>query len=184
MSVTNIISKAQEFARSAHGSMIETTVGGVARPRTIHLQEVADLVWVVGGSDEEITAAWLHDCLEDTLTTIDSLEKEFGNTVAGIVNELTDSKEIKDLPILIRKQKQAEKIKERDKNICLIKLADQISNVRFLAIDPTNNMTFKECVDYVKGAKLIADVCRGQNILLDKLFDSVYARASKRYGSL
>jgi (p)ppGpp synthase/HD superfamily hydrolase len=179
---TNCISHAQEFARFAHESIIETTVSGVKRPKVVHLQEVADLVWASGGSDEEIVAAWLHDSVEDTTVTLELIEKEFGKGVADLVNGLTDFKDMANLPLLERKRKQSIRIKAESNSVRRIKLADQTSNVRFLATDPTKTMTFEECRDYIQGAKLIADECRGVTPLLEKLFDQAYERGSKRYG--
>lgn len=176
-----ITSRAQEFARKAHDGLLETTVSGIIRPKIVHLQEVADLVWASGGTDDEVTAAWLHDCLEDTTITLDEIRSAFGDRVAELVHGLTDLDDYKMLPIAERKPKQAERIKNESESIRRIKLADQTSNVRFLAIDPTDSMTFEECGDYIRGAKMIADECRGISSLLEALFDQVFERASIRY---
>jgi (p)ppGpp synthase/HD superfamily hydrolase len=181
MNVNTITSRAQEFARIAHEGQIETTVTGVVRPKIVHIQEVADLVWASGGTDEEITAAWLHDSVEDTDVTIDKIRESFGSEVAEIVHGLTDLDDYKDLPIAERKPKQAERIRTENVHIRRIKMADQTSNVRFLAVDPTDSMTFEECGQYIKGAKMITDECRNISPLLDNLFDQAYETASLRY---
>jgi hypothetical protein len=54
--IHNRISRAQEYARNAHAHIIATTVSGVIRPHIVHIQEVADLVWASGGSDDEVVA--------------------------------------------------------------------------------------------------------------------------------
>jgi (p)ppGpp synthase/HD superfamily hydrolase len=177
----NIVSRAQEFARNAHEPIFAMTVAGVKRPQIVHLQEVADLVWASGGSDEEITAGWLHDSVEDTPVSIEDIAHEFGEEVARIVHGLTDLDEFKDLPLKERKQAQSERILTEDIHVRRVKLADQTSNVRFLAIDPTDSMTHEDCGFYIQGAKLIADQCKGISPLLESLFDQAYQRAAKRY---
>jgi guanosine-3',5'-bis(diphosphate) 3'-pyrophosphohydrolase len=52
-----------------------------------------------------LAAAYLHDVVEDTKTTFDELEKEFGPEIAAIVRECTDDKS---LPKDVRKRKQVE----------------------------------------------------------------------------
>jgi (p)ppGpp synthase/HD superfamily hydrolase len=181
MSKENIISRAQEFARNAHEPLFAITVAGVKRPQIVHIQEVADLVWASGGSDEEITAAWLHDSVEDTQVILKDIEINFGEDVAKIVHGLTDLDEFTSLPLPERKRKQAERVRNEIKSVRRVKIADQTSNVRFLAIDPTSNMTFEECGQYIQGAKLIADECKGISSLLDNLFDEAYQKASTRF---
>ncbi|MGA3193230.1 MAG: HD domain-containing protein [Minisyncoccia bacterium] len=177
----NIVSRAQEFARNAHEPIFAITVAGVKRPQIVHIQEVADLVWASGGSDEEITAAWLHDSIEDTHTSLKDVETNFGKKVADIVHGLTDLDEFKGLPLAERKRKQAERVRSESESVRRIKIADQTSNVRFLATDPTSDMTFEECAQYIKGAKLIADGCKGISPLLDRLFNEAYQKGLKRY---
>ena len=177
----NRVSHAQEFARNAHESLFDITVGGVTRPRIVHIQEVADLVWASGGSDEEIIAAWLHDVVEDTPITMKDIENEFGKEVAEIVHGLTDPEQFKDLPLAERKKKQMERIRTENKSVRRVKIADQTSNIRFIAIDPPSSMTLEECPIYIKGAKLITDECRGISPLLDNLFDEFYKKGLMRY---
>jgi (p)ppGpp synthase/HD superfamily hydrolase len=179
----NLISRAQEYARNAHEPIFAITVAGVKRPQIVHIQEVADLVWASGGTDEEITAAWLHDSVEDTPTTLADIERDFGKEVADIVHGLTDLDHFKGMPLPQRKRLQAERLRTENESVRRIKIADQTSNVRFLATDPTNDMTAENCLQYVKGAKLLADECRGISPLLDKLFDEAYEKGLKRFNS-
>lgn len=175
------IFKAQEFARKAHGHISRTTISGVLCPQILHIQEVADLVWASGGTDTEIMAAWLHDSVEDTETTIDDIENFFGKEVAEIVTGLTDLHEIENLPLAERKAKQAERVRHESNSVKRVKLADQTSNVRYVSVDPPTTMDFEECKKYVIGAKLIADECTGISHLLDEMFDRVYKLGQKRY---
>jgi (p)ppGpp synthase/HD superfamily hydrolase len=175
------LSYVQEFARNAHETLVDTTVSNVKRPRSVHLQEVADLVWASGGSDEEVVAAWLHDVVEDTSITLENIIELFGKEVADLVEHLTDLDEYLNLSLVERKQKQADRVAKASAGVRRIKIADQTSNVKFLAIDPTTSMTFEECQVYITGAKKIADACSGVSPLLDELFKKAYAMGAKRY---
>jgi (p)ppGpp synthase/HD superfamily hydrolase len=43
-----------------------------------------------GGTDAMVAAAWLHDVVEDTGVTIETIRAEFGTEVAELVGWLTD----------------------------------------------------------------------------------------------
>lgn len=179
--IHNRVSRAQEYARNAHAHIIATTITGVSRPHILHIQEVADLVWVSGGSDDEVIAAWLHDSVEDTSVTLENIEHEFGKNVASIVKGLTDHDHFKGMLLPERKRLQAERLRGESDSVKRIKIADQTSNVKFLATDPISSMTIEECRNYVAGAKLLADECRGISSLLDELFEKVYQMGISRY---
>jgi guanosine-3',5'-bis(diphosphate) 3'-pyrophosphohydrolase len=139
---------------------------------------VADLVWASGGTELEIIGAWLHDCVEDTQVTFTQIESIFGIDVREIVMGLTDKDELNGLSNAERKPLQAERVKNESSSIRRIKLADQISNIRFVTTDPKPSWTFESNRDYVIGAKLIANQCRGISTVLDELFDSEYTKAT------
>jgi (p)ppGpp synthase/HD superfamily hydrolase len=181
MKENNRLNRAQEFARTAHAHISEVSASGIKRPHIHHIQEVADLVWISGGTEEETIAAWLHDSVEDTEVSLDAVEKEFGTEVREIVEGLTDHIDFKGMLLQDRKRLQAERLRGEDERVRRVKIADQISNIRSLALDPVNDMTPEECYDYVRGAKLLADECRGISELLDTLFDQVYVMAIERY---
>lgn len=173
MKKTSRIPLARNFALKAHGGMIVRTASGLERPQILHLQEVADLVWASGGSDIEIAAAWLHDVVEDTPVTLDTIAKEFGNELAELVEGMTDPIEIGRLTLPERKKYQARRIGSENASVRRMKIADQISNVRSL-IDPTIEMTMDEYAEYVEGAMAIASECKGVSAMLDALFAGTY----------
>lgn len=41
-------------------------------------------------AEDIVSAAWLHDVVEDTQTTVPEIEESFGSSVANLVNLLTD----------------------------------------------------------------------------------------------
>ena len=60
-------------------------------PYVSHLLQVAGMVLEFGGSQETAVAAVLHDVVEDTDVTLEEIASRFGDRVASIVNECTDS---------------------------------------------------------------------------------------------
>lgn len=177
----NIISKARDLALQVHGKKITTTVGGLKRPQILHQQDVASLVWVSGGTDEEIVAAWLHDCIEDGDVTIEQIQDVFGDNISQIVQGLTDKEGLVTLGLPERKLKQAERLKSESSQVKRVKLADQISNINFLLMDPTNDMTSEEIANYIKGTFLLASVCKGISAVLDNLYESTYRKCVQKY---
>ncbi len=172
---------AQDYARKAHVHISKTTVSGINIPQIVHIQEVADLVWASGGTDDEIVAAWLHDIVEDTDITLQDIEEVFGKDIAEIVEGLTDPLDFKGLPIEERKQKQVERLLNKSNSVKRIKMADQTSNVKYLAVDPSVSWAEDRALGYIEGAKKIINACSGVSELLDSLFEDVYRKAIKRY---
>ena len=62
-------------------------------PFTHHLDAVANKARELGGSPEVIAAAYLHDSVEDTTTTLADLRLTFGDEIADLVDAVTDGVE-------------------------------------------------------------------------------------------
>jgi guanosine-3',5'-bis(diphosphate) 3'-pyrophosphohydrolase len=133
-----------------------------------HLAEVAELVGASGGSENEIAAAWLHDAVEDTSTTIEGIRREFGDEIATIVVGLTDLPEWLQLSLQERKQRQAERVAGASDSIKRVKLADQSSNVAIVARG--RDFGIDTNFIYIESARRIAEVCKGVSPYLDTLF--------------
>lgn len=85
-----------------------------------HLNKVARMIRMVGGSDDAISAALLHDTLEDTKTTEKELREKFNDKVADLVLECTHEGNKQDgfyFPRL------------KSKEAIMIKFADRLSNM-------------------------------------------------------
>ncbi len=95
--------KAIEFASRKHST--QRRKGEDASPYINHPITVTHLLADTGGVTDLVTlmAAVLHDTLEDTKTTGEELEAQFGRTVRELVEELTDDKK---LDKAVRKQLQ------------------------------------------------------------------------------
>lgn len=145
------------------------------------MAEVARLTELAGGDESQIAAAWLHDTVEDTDTTLVDIYREFGAEVSRLVNGLTDPPEFEGQPLLQRKAQQAERVLEKDERIQLVKMADQIANVGTLGEDPPMRWDHRKCIEYAVGAMRIVDVCRNASEILYKEFRKVYKEALKAH---
>ena len=85
---SRLIEKAAALARERHDGQLRK--GPKRLPYVTHCEEVARLVLDNGGGEAAVAAAWLHDTVEDTDTTVDEIGALFGEKVAGIVDEVTD----------------------------------------------------------------------------------------------
>lgn len=85
----DIIEKARVFATAAHGAAAQLRKY-THEPYIVHPREVASIVSQHGGTDAQVAAAWLHDVVEDTGVTIETIREEFGTEVADLVGWLTD----------------------------------------------------------------------------------------------
>lgn len=96
-----------------------------------HCVAVSELVRELGGDEDMIIAALLHDTVEDTDTSLWEIRAAFGKRVAGLVDELTDrfTKEAyPDLNRAARKKLEAERLGTISDDAKLIKLCDMIDN--------------------------------------------------------
>src|SRR5258706_6496950 len=102
--VTQIL-KALHFAADKHRD--QRRKDEEASPYINHPIEVAELLARVGGVTDLVTlqGAILHDTIEDTDTTPEELERQFGSEVRRVVEEVTDDKS---LPKADRKRLQIE----------------------------------------------------------------------------
>lgn len=146
-----------------------------------HIAEVAEMVSTVTSDPEIIAAAWLHDTVEDTNTTLDEIRTLFGERVAAIVDGLTDPPHFIAMPILERKAVQAERILSKNNDIRLVKICDQISNILSVTNDTPLDWNTTQQWTYIEGAAKIARLCTGQSEELDQQFEKAYLYAYNHY---
>lgn len=155
--------------------------GPAQEPYINHLLEVALLVAeATDGEDPDlVTAALLHDAIEDSEVPREVIAEAFGEDVASLVEEVTDDKT---LPKPVRKAKQVETAPKKSPRAKLLKLADKTSNLRALASSAPAHWSVKRRLDYVHWALAVALGLRGTNLRLEQQFDeaaSVVERAFK-----
>lgn len=98
-------------------------------PYINHPIDVAKVIATIGNVNDTdiLIAAVLHDTVEDTDTTPEEIEAQFGARVRELVDEVTDDKS---LSKSARKQAQIEHASHLSKDAAIIKLADKLCNCR------------------------------------------------------
>lgn len=120
---------------------------------------------------EVLMGAVLHDTVEDTETSFDEIEANFGANVRKIVEEVTDDKT---LPKLERKRLQIEHAKTASPKAKLVKLADKLYNLRDLQKEIPEGWTKERGDEYFAWAKKVVDNLRGTNNEMEKELDEIF----------
>ena len=126
----SLVDRARAFARVAHAEQTRKYTG---EPYVVHTDEVAAIVEAHGGTPEMIAAAHLHDVLEDTPTSFETLVAEFGRDVAEMVAALSDQVPKSAGNRKLRKQLESDRLGTCEARVHTIKLADIVSNTRSIA---------------------------------------------------
>lgn len=168
-----LVLKALAFAASKHRDQRRKDIA--ASPYINHPIQLADVLCNEGGvTDSEIlTAAILHDTIEDTETTAEELGRHFGPDIRDIVLEVSDDKSLCKAE---RKQQQIEHAPHISHKAKLVKLADKICNLRDVIDNPPAGWDLERRQEYFDWAKAVIDGCRGEHDRLEKAFDAVYAK--------
>jgi hypothetical protein len=124
-----LVQRAREFAIKVHKSINHRRKYTYA-PYSEHLQNVANLVASVTDDAETLAAAWLHDVVEDTPTLLEDVESVFGQSVAYLVDCLTDVSKPSDGNRAVRKEIDRQHLAQASPRAKTIKLADLIDNCR------------------------------------------------------
>lgn len=123
------IARAYTFAIEAHGAQQRAT----GEPYIIHPLAVAAILTDLEVDEDTLTAALLHDTVEDTGITVDEIKAAFGDDVAALVDGVT---KLSRIPYSSKEEIQAENFRKmflamaRDIRVVLIKLADRLHNMR------------------------------------------------------
>ena len=168
-----LLLKALAFAARKHRD--QRRKDAEASPYINHPIALADvLVNEAGVTDVEVLcAALLHDTIEDTETTPEELEREFGRRIAEIVIELTDNKMLKKRT---RKRMQIAHAASASRQAKLVKLADKICNLRDVNARPPASWDLERRREYFDWAKTVVDRLRGADARLEAAFDRAYAQ--------
>lgn len=172
MSDTTLILRAAAFAARKHRD--QRRKDAEASPYINHPLELARVLAEVGGVTDAATlcAALLHDTVEDTATTPEELEREFGSEIAALVGEVTDDKS---LPKVERKRLQVEHAATISDKAKRVKLADKICNLTDVAQSPPADWSLGRRREYFDWAKSVIDRLRGVDAKLEAAFDAAYA---------
>lgn len=165
------VMRAAHFAAIKHAG--QRRKGNAAEPYVNHLLEVAHLVAEAGLDTDTVTAALLHDTLEDTATDLEEIIAEFGESVAAMVREVTDDKS---LPKAERKRLQIEQAPHKSAGAQAIKAADKISNLRSILESPPSDWSDERKREYFTFAKAVVDGLQNAPDALRAEFEAVYNR--------
>ncbi len=162
------------IAFAAHKHRDQRRKDEAASPYINHPIALANVLTNEAGIDDEavLIGAILHDTVEDTETTEQELVEAFGRTIADIVLEVTDDK---NLPTADRKRLQIEHAATISRPAKLVKLADKICNLRDIAHSPPAGWSLQRKQEYFDWAKAVVDNLRGAHPELEHLFDLAYA---------
>ncbi len=126
-----LVSAAFEFSAKAHEGQTRRS----GEPYLQHPLAVAGVLTALRSDVTTVVAGLLHDTLEDTLATLEELEKEFGKDIARLVDGVT---KIGKFQFSNYEEQQAENFRKMllsmsdDIRVVLIKLADRLHNMRTL----------------------------------------------------
>ena len=106
-------------------------------PYIAHLMSVSALVLEHGGNEDQAIAALLHDAVEDAggLDTLNTIQAEFGQHVAELVDGCTDSYTQPKAAWKARKVAYLDKLLGASDEVKLISLADKVHNARSILRD-------------------------------------------------
>jgi GTP pyrophosphokinase len=124
----------------AHAAHAEHTRKGNGVPYIGHLMGVASIVIDDGGSEDEAIAALLHDAAEDRggRERLDDIRKRFGDSVARIVEDCTDSWTTPKAPWTERKQQYVEHARALNASSLRVSAADKVHNAYAILRDLRN----------------------------------------------
>jgi guanosine-3',5'-bis(diphosphate) 3'-pyrophosphohydrolase len=131
-----LVRRAYEIAAERHRAQLRRS----GEPYLIHLLEVAHILADLRLDATTLTAALLHDIIEDTEFPVSRIEERFGAEVAHLVEGVT---KIGRLKMMAPEARQAESVRKmvlamvHDVRVVLVKLADRLHNMRTLDYLPS-----------------------------------------------
>ena len=122
------------YAQQLHGQQFRK---GGSIPYLSHLMSVAALVLEDNGTEEDAIAALLHDAVEDQggHKTLEEIRVQFGDTIAGYVDALSDARETPKPPWRQRKLQYFQQLREAPSPVLHIAIADKLHNARSIVLD-------------------------------------------------
>ena len=136
------IRAAYEMAKMAHSGQFRRD----GSPYVTHCVAAADISFEMGLDEDSIIAALLHDVIEDTNLTHADISKQFGITVADIVEGVTKLTRVQ---YTSKEDEQMENLRKmlvamaKDIRVILIKIADRLHNMRTMVYQSPEKQRFK-----------------------------------------
>src|SRR5215472_482392 len=168
------LNRAYVFSMKAHGSQLRAS----GDPYFSHPVEVAGILARMKLDSASIITGLLHDTVEDTVATLDDIERLFGPDIARLVDGVT---KLSRLELQSDQTKQAENFRKlvlamsEDIRALLVKLADRLHNMQtlhFIKEDDKRRRIARETMDiYVPLAERM-----GMHRVKDQLEDLAFAQ--------
>ena len=132
---TDLFDRAAAFALKAHAG---TERRGKGFPYIIHPMEAASIVATITSDQEILSAAVLHDVVEDTAITLDDIRANFGDRVAALVEAESDvfiENVSEEDSWHTRKQAAIDRLENASYDAKIVAMGDKLSNMRAIARD-------------------------------------------------
>jgi GTP diphosphokinase / guanosine-3',5'-bis(diphosphate) 3'-diphosphatase len=171
------VSKAYNFALEAHQN--QKREEGV--PYIIHPVAVAKILTDLKLDSATITTGLLHDTIEDTNVTYDSVKKEFGEEVANLVEGVTKISELENKASSDSKAENFRKLilaTSKDIRVLLVKLADRLHNMRTIQFVKDEDKVIRIAKETMEIYAPLADRM-GMNRIRDELEDLSFSVLNK-----
>ena len=123
------LSKAYNFAVKAHSNQKRAS----GDPYSVHPIEVANILTDLKLDSATITTGLLHDTIEDTYATYETIKGEFGDEVADLVDGVTKISVLENNATSNSKAENFRKLilaTSKDIRVLLVKIADRLHNMR------------------------------------------------------
>jgi len=123
------LNKAYDFAVKAHGNQKRAS----GDPYSVHPIEVANILTDLKLDSATITTGLLHDTIEDTFATYETIKGEFGDEVADLVDGVTKISVLENAATSNSKAENFRKLilaTSKDIRVLLVKIADRLHNMR------------------------------------------------------
>jgi (p)ppGpp synthase/HD superfamily hydrolase len=135
--LTERFDEAVRYTREVHAGQ---TRKGANAPYISHLLGVSSIVLDDGGNEDEAIAALLHDAAEDHggRARLEDIRARFGEAVAKIVEDCTDSWETPKRPWAERKRAYAEHARTLPASSLRVSVADKVHNAYAILRDLRN----------------------------------------------
>tara|TARA_Y100001970_G_scaffold205076_1_gene249724 strand:- start:12544 stop:14289 length:1746 start_codon:yes stop_codon:yes gene_type:complete len=163
------LSKAYNFALEAHKNQKRDE--GV--PFVSHPIAVASILTELKLDSATITTGLLHDTIEDTKETYNTVKKEFGKEVADLVDGVTKISALEEKAVENSKAENFRKLilaTSKDIRVLLVKLADRLHNMRTINSVKDENKKIRKAKETMEIYAPLADRM-GMNRIRDELED-------------
>jgi GTP pyrophosphokinase len=133
-----LIERAYRYSEWAHREQTRRS----GEPYFVHPARVAEIISELKLDTASVCAGLLHDVVEDTLSDVDDIRRDFGDEIATLVDGVTKLGKIN---FTSREDRQAESFRKmvvamaRDIRVLLIKLCDRLDNMRSLEFMKTES---------------------------------------------